>query len=145
MLIEATGAEETRMTPAQITERDGTNPNPPVLGSLAYLVLNLPVGIASFVFLVTTVSVGVSTAIIWVGVPVLMVSLLMWRGAARLERRRVHTMLRAYIATPYRPLPESKNRWKTRLKDVATWKDFTYFVLLGPIGVAEFSLMVTLW
>ena len=133
------------MAPAEVLERDGTNPNPPVLGSLAYLVMNLPVGIGSFVFLVTAVSVGVSTAIIWVGVPVLMVALLVWRGAASLERRRVHAMLGTYIATPYRPLPESGHRWKTRLKDAATWKDFAYLLLLGPIGVAEFSLMVTFW
>lgn len=132
------------MVPAQVTERDGTDPNPPILGSLAYLLLNLPVGIASFVFVVTMVSVGVSTAIIWIGVPVLALALLMWRGAARLERRRVHAMLRTYIATPYRPLPE-KRQWRARLTDGATWKDLTYFVLLGPIGVAEFTLMVTLW
>jgi hypothetical protein len=134
------------MSPAQVTERDGTHPNPPVLGSLAYLVLNLPVGIASFVFVVTMLSVGASTAIIWVGVPVLAIAMLAWRGGARLERRRVHAMLRTYIATPYRPVPEGRSgRWKTRIKDRATWKDLTYFVLLGPIGTAEFTLMVTFW
>ena len=134
------------MTPAHVTERDGTNPNPPVLGSLAYLLLNFPLGIASFVFVVTMVSVGFSTAVIWVGVPVLAIAVLVWRGAARLERRRVHAMLRTYIATPYRPLPEGNGgRWKTRLKDGATWKDLTYFLLLGPIGVAEFTVMVTFW
>jgi hypothetical protein len=134
------------MAPANLTERDGTNPNPPTLGSFAYLMLNFPLGLASFVFLVTTLSVGLSTAIIWVGVPVLAISLLAVRGAARLERRRVHTMLGTYIATPYRPLPEgTSGRWKTRVKDIATWKDLGYFVLMGPIGVAEFVLMVTFW
>lgn len=134
------------MSPALVTERDGTRPNPPVLGSLAYLVLNLPVGIASFVFLVTALSVGLSTAIIWVGVPLLALAVLVWRGAARLERQRVHTLLRTYIATPYRPLPDTLSaQWKTRLKDPATWKDLTYFVLLLPVGVAEFALMVSLW
>jgi hypothetical protein len=134
------------MAPAQITEQDGTKPNPPLLGSLAYLVLNLPVGIASFVFVVTMVSVGVSTAIIWVGVPVLALAVLGWRGGARLERQRVHTMLRTYIATPYRPLPEGVGaQWKTRVKDVATWKDMVYFLFMLPIGIAEFTLMVTFW
>lgn len=131
--------------PAQVTERDGTHPNPPLLGALAYLLLNFPVGLAAFIFLVTTVSVGLSTAIIWVGVPVLAISILTWRGAAALERRRVHAMLGTYIATPYRPLPAGGGKWKTRLKDGATWKDFAYFLLLGPIGIAEFVLMVTLW
>jgi putative sensor protein len=116
------------------------------LGSLAYLLLNFPVGMASFVFLVTMVSVGLSTTIIWVGVPVLAFAMLAWRGAARLERRRVHAMLRTYIATPYRPLPEAmRGQWKTRLKDGATWKDLGYFLLLGPIGVAEFCVLVSFW
>src|SRR5882672_10260727 len=134
------------MAPALVTERDGTRPDPPVLGSLAYLVLNLPVGIAGFVFVVTTVSVGLSTAIVWVGVPVLALAMLIWRAGARLERRRVHALLGTYIATPYRPLPDGLSaRWRTRVRDRATWKDMTYFVLLLPIGVAEFSLMVSLW
>jgi hypothetical protein len=138
--------EEIKMAPAHITERDGTKPNPPLLGSLAYLLLNLPVGIAGFVFIVTMVSVGVSTAIIWVGVPVLALALLAWRGGARLERQRVHTMLRTYIATPYRPLPSGMSaQWKARVKEAATWKDMTYFLLMLPIGIAEFTLMTTFW
>ena len=134
------------MTSALVTERDGSRPNPPVLGSLAYLLLNLPVGIAGFVFVVTAVSVGVSTAIIWVGVPVLALAMLVWRGGARLERQRVHVMLRTYVASPYRPLPEGlSGQWRTRVRDGATWKDMAYFVLLLPIGVAEFTLMVSFW
>ncbi|HEU5474891.1 MAG TPA: sensor domain-containing protein [Actinophytocola sp.] len=134
------------MFPADVTESDGTRPNPPVLGSLLYLLLNLPVGIASFVFVVTAVSVGLSTAIIWVGVPVLALAMLVWRGGARLERQRVHAMLRTYVATPYRPLPDTlAGQWKTRMRDPATWKDMTYFLLMLPVGIAEFTLMVTLW
>lgn len=134
------------MAPAHITERDGTKPNPPLLGSLAYLLLNLPVGIAGFVFIVTMVSVGVSTAIIWVGVPVLALALLGWRLGARLERQRVHAMLRTYIATPYRPLPSGLSaQWKARVKEASTWKDMTYFLLMFPIGIAEFTLMMTFW
>lgn len=131
---------------AHITERDGTRPNPPLFGSLAYLLLNLPAGIGSFVFVVTTISVGLSTAIIWVGVPVLAFSILGARVGARLERGRVHAMLGTYIASPYRPLPEGMSqRWRTRVRDGATWRDLTYFLLLLPIGIAEFVLMTTLW
>lgn len=131
-------------TTATTTERDGSRPNPPLLGSFAYLVMNLPIGIGSFVFVVTTLSVGVSTAIIWIGVAVLAVSLLAWRGMAQLERARVHGMLGTYIATPYRPLPD-KGRWVVRLKDPATWKDMVYLFLMLPIGIAEFALMVSFW
>jgi hypothetical protein len=130
---------------ATTTERDGTRPNPPLWGSLAYLLMNLPIGIAGFVFVVTTMSVGVSTVIIWVGLAVLALAVLAWRGAARLERLRVHAMLGTYVADPYRPLPEGAGRWIARFKDPATWKDMAYFVLLLPIGIAEFTISVTTW
>lgn len=123
---------------------DGTRPNPPLLGSLAYLVMNLPIGIGSFVFVIVSMSVGVSTAIIWVGLAVLAVGLLVMRGLTHLERLRVHAMLGTYIASPYRPLP-SKGRWLARVKDPATWKDMAYLVLMLPVGIAEFTIMVVLW
>lgn len=129
------------------TVADGRRPDPPLLGSLVYQLLNLPAGIASFVVLSTLISVGIGTAIIWVGVPILALAVLLWRGAAALERRRVHTMLGSYIATPYRPAPGGTlgTRWRARLGDGATWKDLTYFLLLLPVGIAEFTIMVTAW
>jgi len=130
---------------ATTTERDGTRPNPPLWGSLAYLLMNLPIGIAGFVFVVTTMSVGISTVIIWVGLGVLALAVLVWRGAARLERLRVHAMLGTYVADPYRPLPEGAGRWVARFKDPATWKDMAYFVLLLPVGIAEFTISITTW
>jgi hypothetical protein len=134
------------MAAANVTESDGTKPNPPVLGSLFYLLLNLPAGIAGFTMVIVMLSVGVSTVIIWVGLPVLMLAVLLTRGSARLERGRVHAMLGTYVASPYRPLPEGVGRqFKTRFKDAATWKDMAYLVLLLPIGIAEFTLMVTFW
>ncbi|GAB1509157.1 sensor domain-containing protein [Actinophytocola sp. KF-1] len=126
------------------TERDGTRPNPPLLGALAYLVMNLPVGIASFVFVVTTMAVGVSTVIVWVGLAVLALSALGMRGMARLERMRVHGMLGTYVASPYRPAGQ-KSRWLAGVKDPATWKDMVYLLLLLPVGIAEFTVMVVLW
>lgn len=126
------------------TDRDGTRPNPPLLGSIAYLLLNLPIGIGSFVFVVTTMSVGVGTMVIWVGLGVLAFTLLATRGLTTLERLRVHGMLGTYIASPYRPLP-SKGRWLARVKDPATWKDLAYLVLMLPLGIAEFTVVVVLW
>ena len=126
------------------THRDGTRPNPPLLGSLAYLVMNLPIGIGSFVVVAVTMSVGVSTMIIWVGLAVLAIGMLVMRGLATLERLRVHAMLGTYVASPYRP-QEGKGRWLSRVKDPATWKDMAYLVLMLPIGIAEFTITVVFW
>ncbi|GAB3453845.1 sensor domain-containing protein [Actinophytocola sediminis] len=129
------------------TERDGTRPDPPLLGSLAYLLMNLPIGIASFVFVVTCTAVGVSTVIIWVGLPILAVATLAWRGAATLERMRVHAMLGTYIASPYRPPADAGlgRAIGARFKDPATYKDMVYHLLMLPIGIAEFTIMITSW
>jgi hypothetical protein len=126
------------------TERDGTRPDPPLLGSLAYLVMNLPVGIASFVFVVTTVAVGVSTVVVWVGLGVLALAVLGMRGMTALERLRVHAMLGTYVASPYRPTGD-RSRWLARVKDPATWKDMVYLLLMLPLGIAEFTVTVVTW
>lgn len=128
-------------------EHDRTPPRPGLAGAAAYLLMNLPLGIISFVTLVTLICVGVPTTIIWVGVPIAALAVLLARGSARLERARVYALLDTPIALPYRRLPEDgqKQRWKARLRDPATWRDLTYFLLLLPVGIVEFVLMVTFW
>lgn len=146
MLVLVASEEGTIMTSAH-SVADGTRPHPSTVGSLGYLLLNLPLGIAGFVAVVTLASVGLSTVIIWAGVPVLVALLLGTRAAARFERARAHAMLGTYIAAPYRPLPAHgwRVRWRARLIDGATWRDLAYFIVLFPIGMAEFIVVVTCW
>lgn len=134
------------MTTPQI-EQDGSRSRPPFAGSLGFLLMNLPFGILGFVLLLTLFTVGVSTAIVWVGLPIAALAVLLARGAARVERARVYALLDTYIPVPYRALPEGgqKARWKTRLKDGATWRDLTYFLLLFPLGIIQFTLVTTFW
>ncbi|NIH85222.1 sensor domain-containing protein [Amycolatopsis granulosa] len=130
-----------------VTTSDGTRPRPPLLGSLGYLLSNLPLGVAGFSVMVVLFTAGLGTAVVWVGLPILAAAVLVARGAGRLERVRVHRMLRAYIATPYKPLPESgvRARWLARLSDGATWREVLYLVVLLPLGIAEFVLVVAFW
>ncbi|MEU3271316.1 sensor domain-containing protein [Saccharomonospora sp. NPDC006951] len=127
------------------TEKDRSRP--PLFGSLGYLLLNLPIGIAGFVAIVALGSVGATTLIIWIGIPVLALLLVSVRAAARIERARVYSMLGAYVPLPYRTLPDGdqKARWKARIADQSTWRDMTYFVLLFPIGIAQFTIMAVSW
>lgn len=73
--------------------------------------------------------------------------MLIWRGGAHVERARVYALFDAYIAVPYRSLPDGRQRakWRARLSDSATWRDLGYLLLLFPIGIAEFVLVVTAW
>ncbi len=107
----------------------------------AYLVASMAVGIFWFVVLVSGISVGLSLVIIWVGLPILALTMLAWRGGAWLERRWVGLALGARIPEPYRPLPTGGllARWLAMAADPATWKDFAYLVLLFPLGIAWFG------
>ncbi|QWF79021.1 sensor domain-containing protein [Amycolatopsis sp. CA-230715] len=120
---------------------------PSLGGSMAYLLLNFPLGVMSFVFIVALTSAGLGTAIVWIGLPILALMVLTIRGWGRAERARIYAMLDVAIPMPYRPLPPDtqRGRWKTRLSDVTTWRDLAYFFLLFPLGIFEFVLVVTFW
>ncbi|SNR49582.1 Putative sensor [Haloechinothrix alba] len=140
----------TQTSPDVVTERTGDRPatgRPPVLGSLAFLLLNLPLGVFWFSLLVSLIAVSVGTAVIWIGLVTGAATVLLWHGGAVLERARVHALLGTAIAEPYRELPDAREsvRWKARLRDTATWKDLGYLLTLLPIGILEFVLMVTTW
>jgi hypothetical protein len=121
--------------------------DPPFGGSVVFLLMNLPMGIVAFTLLTSFAAAGLGTAVVWVGVGLLALLVLAVRGAARLERARIYALLDRYIDLPYLPLPAEgqKNRWKGRLKDPSTWRDFSYFVLLFPLGLIEFVLVTTFW
>lgn len=123
---------------------DSAPRRPSLGGSLAFLLLSFPLGILWFVLLVTLLSVGIGTAVIWVGIGVLALAVVLWRAGAHAERARVFALLDVRIPARYRPLPE-RRQWRTWLADGATWRDFVYLILLFPIGIFEFVLMVVLW
>ncbi len=105
------------------------------------------VGLTWHVVLATGLLLGVGTLIIWVGVFVLALTLLAWRGGAWLERRWVRAMLGVHIPDPYRPLPAGSlwRRARVLAADPATWKDLAYLVVLFPLGLIWFVVTTTLW
>jgi signal transduction histidine kinase len=110
--------------------------------SAGFLLLNLPLGLASFVvFLVAFVlSVGLSLSV--VGLPLAFMVVLLWERAAKAERRRIARFFGDMIPAPYRVLPAGR-WWTTRrafLSDPAIWRDLGYLLLLFPVGLAEFVI-----
>ncbi|MEA2135548.1 MAG: hypothetical protein QOC68_3457 [Solirubrobacteraceae bacterium] len=113
-----------------------------------YLLVSFPVGLASFVFLVTGISVGVSLAIVWVGLPILAATLVGSRWMARFERRRAAITLGEPIPSTYlTPHRRGLLGWlHTAIGDSATWKDILWLLILLPaLGLAGFTLAVSLW
>jgi hypothetical protein len=111
----------------------------------AYLVLGLPVGIATFTFAVTALSLSAGLAITLVGIPLLVLTLLASRWIAKLERERARMVIDEPVTTD-RPLSGSTmERSKALLRDRSAWTGAAWSVLMLPIGVAGFTAAVTLW
>jgi signal transduction histidine kinase len=113
-----------------------------------YLLVSFPVGIATFTFLVSAISIGLSLAIVWVGVPILAATLVASRWLARFERRRVALALAEPVPSGYlQPHRRGMLGWlHTALGDAATWKDLLWLSILLPVlGLAGFTIALCAW
>jgi signal transduction histidine kinase len=112
---------------------------------LAYLLLGFPIALAAFVVAVTGISLGISLLIIWVGVPVLVLTLVIGRGFAELERARV----RACEQRPFQPTfyRTTEGRWFRRLlgilRDPQYWRDIVFSVVAFPVKIASWVVVIT--
>ncbi|MBF8189896.1 sensor domain-containing protein [Nonomuraea sp. K274] len=114
--------------------------------AVPYLLVSVVFGLGWFLVLSVAVPTALTLAIVWVGVPLAMATILAWRGGAMLERRLLWAAFGIKIADPYRARPEhglgAHIRWL--LVDPATWKDLGYLLMLLPLGLVEAAVSVVL-
>jgi signal transduction histidine kinase len=123
-----------------------TRVNPGIARISGYFLLNLVTGIFWFVLLVTLGAVSIGTAVIWVGLPLGVLTMVLTRGAASAERAWLRLALGVDIPSPYRPLSGTATaRAKALATDPATWRDLSYWLVMLPLGAFEFSITVALW
>ena len=122
-------------------------PRPAVMAAdFTYLILGLPLGIVTFTIAVTGLALGAGLAITLAGIPVLLATLLVMRALAAVERKRAGWLLGVSIHGGERRVSGSLwQRTRTILSDPASWRDTLWSVVLLPIGVAGFTVAVTLW
>ena len=114
----------------------------------AHLLLNLPVGTATFTVIVTGFGLGFGMLITLVGIPILFAMLYVSRAMGWFERGRAKLLLDQEVAPPYRPDPEKDRWWRqplSRATDPASWVEIVYHLLLLPIGVFTFTVAFTVW
>ena len=119
---------------------------PRTYGRIAYLILALPLGIIESTILVTAISVGVGTAVMLIGIPILIGTVYAWRWLAVHERRMLRRLTGGPFPSPYRPDAEGAGRWArlgARLADPATWKDLVFLLLQLPAGIVSFTVAVS--
>lgn len=111
-----------------------------------YLVLALPLGVLYFIALVAGLSVGISLVVIWIGLPILLATLLAWRGAAGVERVLARRLLDTDVPSPLHADP-GLSLWRRLVllvRDPVTWKSFLFVGMKLPAGIVACGLTVGL-
>jgi hypothetical protein len=115
--------------------------------NLLFHVFAFPLGLFYFVFLVTGLSVGLGTVIIWVGIPILLLVAGAWWLFGAFERLQARHLLCANVPDAPRSWERAEGIWgkfKAHFGNAATWKDLLYLLAKLAFGVVSFSLLVTL-
>jgi hypothetical protein len=110
---------------------------------MAYLLLAFPLGTLYFIVITTGLSVGFGLAIVIVGLPVLVLTLLCWLLFARVERGLAIHLLGARLRPMSIPGPNPRRARERLLKtvtDPVTWKSLAYLLLEFPFGIFTFTI-----
>ncbi len=125
----------------------GVVADPRTYASLFYMVLALATGVFYFTWVVAGFSTAAGLSITLVGIPLLILFFGSVRVLSLVEGRIVEVMLGERM--PRRPLYSARGRsiWQRigdMFTDPRTWSTLLYMLLMLPLGVAYFTLAVTL-
>lgn len=127
--------------------------------NILYLLLGLPLGIAYFVILVTGISLGFGLVVIWVGVPILLLVFAVSWALCQFERVMTNSLLKEDIPDTHPRMREKDGeslsfeerlfvgawrRLRGHLANRLTWTGMFYLFLRFPLGIATFTIAVTL-
>jgi signal transduction histidine kinase len=117
-----------------------------------HLLTDLPMGVVTFVPITVGLSLSLGLLPLFLlGIPVLLVTMAVASGLARLERARYAITLGELIPDP-RPPRQPRAPGETllhqlhrRISAPHTWRAISYLLLLLPLSVITFTLALTLW
>lgn len=135
---------ENTIEPSPYTQRQHAS-----MDAIIFNLLAFPLGLLYFIFIVTGLSLGIGTIIIWIGLPITFVTLWMIRGMGSIERQLIRSLLHI-------PLPEPTRSYRTdtakrgliqrsgeMLRDPLTWTHLIYMLLKFPLSIISFVITVT--
>jgi hypothetical protein len=117
-------------------------------GNIAFLLLSFPLGLLYFLVTIIGFVVGMSTLILWIGLPILFATLVLVRSMATIERRMATHLL--HVSFPYQQLSHDMpqkgfwGRFGSILRDPLTWTSTFYMILKLPVGIISFTLALVL-
>ena len=112
----------------------------------AYVLSSLPFAIASFVVIVTGLSLAAGLVIIWVGIPIGIATLYAAYGFASVERVRLR-MRGTHIDWVKQPRREG-SVWRRMLgvfADAGLWRAVLHGVVILPVVCVTWSVVLTWW
>jgi len=115
--------------------------------NIVYLLAAFPLGVFYFAFLASGLSAGISLLIIWVGIPILLMVGAGWWVLSSFERSMAIHLLKEDIPAMTRPSDEGTDTWtrvKEHLANPITWQSPLYLLLKFPLGIATFTILITL-
>src|SRR5262249_35326484 len=113
-----------------------------------YVLTGFVASIVVFTVWVTAVSVTLSLLILIIGLPLVMLTFLLFRGMCNVERQRAALVFGEPIGGRYRTVPPvSKFGQRLRIvcQDPQTWKDTAYLLVLSVVGMAWGTIWAVLW
>ncbi|MBU3068064.1 sensor domain-containing protein [Nocardia sp. NEAU-G5] len=115
----------------------------------AYTFLGLPLALISFSLLVSLFAASIGTAVIFIGIPLLALTLLLARGFADIERVRLQQLTgRAAPRPRYAEAPEGAGWFRqitSPIRQGQSWLDLLYAVVNLPIAIVTFVLPILWW
>ncbi|MEV0968452.1 sensor histidine kinase [Microtetraspora glauca] len=114
-----------------------------------YLLLGLPLALIAFCLLSVGLSAGVGLVVVWIGVPLLALTLLGARGLGDIERVRVRGVLDKPLSRPRYPEAPAGAGWVRRvvtpLLSGQSWLDVLHGFVVFPVATLTFCVAVTWW
>ncbi|MFC8042053.1 sensor domain-containing protein [Nocardia sp. NPDC057353] len=115
----------------------------------AHTVLGLPLAVLAFSVTVPLFAAGLGTVVVFIGIPLLALTLLLARGFADIERVRLARLTgRATPRPRYAPAPEGAGWFRRTTAPITqpqSWLDLLHAVANLPIAIVAFVLPITWW
>lgn len=113
--------------------------------NMTYLLISFPLGLFYFIFLITGLSVGFPTIILFVGLFILVAVFAVSWGLSAFERGLAISLLRVKIPPMAKQTPSNAGFWQRvndYLTNPVTWKGLLYLFCKFPLGIINFTLVV---
>ncbi|WP_203970613.1 sensor histidine kinase [Planotetraspora silvatica] len=118
-------------------------------GDSVYLLVGFPLAIIAFCLIVTGLSAGAGMLIVWIGVPILVLTALVARGMGEIERVRMRGVLGTEVPRPRYPQSPPGAGWfrktLTPLAGTQPWLDILHALVGFPVAIVTFCVTVAWW